>query len=233
LEVEKYVMSTIEPLRILLVDDHVLFRKGLAALLAARQDMEVIGEAGDGLEAIARARETVPDVILMDIHMPECDGLEAVRIIKREMPHVHIIMLTVSDDDCDLFAAIKNRAEGYLLKNLEPYQLFDMLEGVRQGEAAISGTLAAKILQEFRRLNQSMVPKPEVRDELTPREVEVLERVVEGATNKEIAEALVVTENTVKIHLHNILEKLHLQNRIQAAVYAVREGLLDDSSQTQ
>jgi DNA-binding NarL/FixJ family response regulator len=220
-----------EPLRILLVDDHVLFRKGVAALLAARQEMDVVvvGEASDGLEAIAQARETVPDVILMDIHMPECDGLEAVRVIKREMPHVCIIMLTVSDDDRDLFAAIKNGAEGYLLKNLEPYQLFDMLEGVRRGEAPISGTLAAKILQEFRQPDQSLVPKPEAREALTPREIEVLERVVEGATNKEIAEVLVITENTVKIHLHNILEKLHLQNRIQAAVYAVREGLVDDS----
>ena len=220
-----------EPLRILLVDDHVLFRKGVAALLAARQEMDVVvvGEASDGLEAIAQARETVPDVILMDIHMPECDGLEAVRVIKREMPHVCIIMLTVSDDDRDLFAAIKNGAEGYLLKNLEPYQLFDMLEGVRRGEAPISGTLAAKILQEFRQPDQSLAPKPEAREALTPREIEVLERVVEGATNKEIAEVLVITENTVKIHLHNILEKLHLQNRIQAAVYAVREGLVDDS----
>jgi len=222
-----------EPLRILLVDDHVLFRKGLAALLAPRQDMEVVGEAGDGLEAIVRAQETVPDVILMDIHMPEYDGLEAVRIIKREIPHVHIIMLTVSDDDRDLFTAIKNGAEGYLLKNLEPYQLFDMLEGVRRGEAPISGTLAAKILQEFRRLDQSMVRKPEARDELTPREIEVLEQVVKGATNKDIATALSITKNTVKIHLRNILEKLHLQNRIQAAVYAVQEGLVDDSTQRQ
>jgi two-component system nitrate/nitrite response regulator NarL len=222
-----------EPLRILLVDDHVLFRKGLGALLAARQDMDVVGEAGDGLEAIAQARETVPDVILMDIHMPECDGLEAVRIIKREMPHVCIIMLTVSDDDRDLFTAIKNGAEGYLLKNLEPYQLFDMLEGVRRGEAPISGTVAAKILQEFRQPDRSLAPKPEAREALTPREIEVLKRVVEGATNKEIAKALVVTENTIKIHLRNILEKLHLQNRLQAAVYAVREGLVDDSSQRQ
>jgi DNA-binding NarL/FixJ family response regulator len=222
-----------EPLRILLVDDHVLFRKGLESLLAPRQDMEVVGEAGDGLEAIARAQETVPDVILMDIHMPECDGLEAVRVIKREMPHVHIVMLTVSEDDRDLFAAIKNGAEGYLLKNLEPYQLFDMLEGVRRGEAPVSGAMAAKILQEFRQPDQTMAPKPEARDELTPREIEVLEQVVKGATNKEIAEALVITENTVKIHLRNILEKLHLQNRIQAAVYAVREGLVDDSPQRQ
>jgi two-component system nitrate/nitrite response regulator NarL len=224
-----------EPLRILLVDDHVLFRKGVAALLAARQEMDVVvvGEAGDGLEAIAQARETVPDVILMDIHMPECDGLEPVRVIKREMPHVHIIMLTVSDDDRDLFAAIKNGAEGYLLKNLEPYQLFEMLEGVRRGEAPISGTVAAKILQEFRQPTQNAAQDPEAREELTPREIEVLKRVVEGATNKEIAEALVITENTVKIHLRNILEKLHLQNRIQAAVYAVREGLVDESSQRQ
>jgi len=222
-----------EPLRILLVDDHVLFRKGVTALLAARQDMQVVGEAGDGFEAIARAQETVPDVILMDIHMPGWDGLEAVTVIKREMPHVHIIMLTVSDDDRDLFAAIKNGAEGYLLKNLEPYQLFEMLEGVRQGEAPISGTMAAKILQEFRQPTQNAAQEPEARDELTPREITVLERVVEGATNKEIAEALTITENTVKIHLRNILEKLHLQNRIQAAVYAVRQGLVDESSQRQ
>jgi DNA-binding NarL/FixJ family response regulator len=224
------VTSTIEPLRILLVDDHVLFRKGLGALLASRQDMEVVGEAGDGLEAIARARETVPDVILMDIAMPKCSGLEAVRIIKREMPHVHIVMLTVSDDDRDLFAAIKNGAEGYLLKNLEPYQLFDMLEGVHRGEAPLSGAMAAKILQEFRQPDQTMALKPEAREELTPREIEVLKRVVEGATNKEIATALSITENTVKIHLRNILEKLHLQNRIQAAVYAVCEGLVTDPS---
>jgi DNA-binding NarL/FixJ family response regulator len=222
-----------EPLRILLVDDHVLFRRGVAALLAPRQDMEVVGEAGDGLKAIAQARETVPDVILMDIHMPECGGLEAIRIIKRERPHVHIIMLTVSDDDRDLFTAIKNGAEGYLLKNLEPHELFDMLEGVRRGEAPLSGTLAAKILQEFRQPDQRVARKPEVRDELTPREIEILEWVVEGATNKEIAQALVITENTVKIHLRNILQKLHLHNRIQAAVYAVREGLVDNSSQTQ
>jgi DNA-binding NarL/FixJ family response regulator len=146
---------------------------------------------------------------------------------------VHIIMLTVSDDDRDLFAAIKNGAEGYLLKNLEPYQLFEMLEGVRRGEAPISGAVAAKILQEFRQPTQNAAQDPKVRDELTPREIDVLKRVVEGATNKEIAEALTITENTVKIHLRNILEKLHLQNRIQAAVYAVREGLVDDSSQRQ
>ena len=226
-------MNTIEPLRILLVDDHVLFRKGMEVLLASRQDMEVVGEAGDGLEAIARARETVPDVILMDIHMPECDGLEAVRVIKREMPHVQIIMLTVSDDDRELFTAIRNGAGGYLLKNLEPYQLFDVLERARYGEVPISGTLAARILQEFRQPDQKVARRPEARDALTPREIEVLERVVEGDTNKEIAEALFITENTVKIHLRNILEKLHLHNRIQAAVYAVREGLVDNSWRTQ
>jgi DNA-binding NarL/FixJ family response regulator len=220
-----------EPLRVLLVDDHILFRKGVASLLASRLGLEVVGEAGDGVEAVARAQETVPDVILMDIGMPECSGLEATRLIKSEMPHVKIIMLTISDDDRDLFAAIKNGADGYLLKNLEPYQLFDTLEGARQGEVPMSGAVAAKILQEFRQPEQSLTQPAEARDELTRREIEVLEQVVQGASNKEIAVALSISENTVKIHLRNILEKLHLQNRIQAAVYAVREGLADESSQ--
>lgn len=222
-----------EALRILLVDDHILFRKGVASLIASHPHMEVAGEAGDGLEAVAQAREMMPDVILMDISMPKCDGLEATRLIKREMPHVKIIMLTVSDDDRHLFAAIKDGAEGYLLKNLEPHQFFEMLEGLRSGEVAISGIMASKILQEFRQPEQSSAQPSETGDDLTPREIEVLELVVEGGTNREIAESLSITENTVKIHLRNILEKLHLQNRIQAAVYAVRQGLVGHSQQAQ
>lgn len=216
-----------EALRILLVDDHVLFRKGLVSLLTSHPDMKVVGEAGDGLEAVTRAQETEPEVILMDIHMPNCDGLEAVRLIKGLMPAVQIIMLTVSDDDEDLFAAIQNGAKGYLLKNLEPSQLFDMLRRVRAGEAPISGAMAAKILQEFQQPEQSLKPQTELTDTLTAREVAVLEEIVKGATNKEIAETLHITENTVKIHLRNILEKLHVQNRVQAAVHAIREGLVE------
>lgn len=215
------------PLRILLVDDHVLFRKGLEALLASRQDVEVVGEAGDGLEAIAMTREKVPDVILMDISMPRCSGIEAVRVIAREMPQVQIVMLTVSDDDRDLFEAIKSGAVGYLLKNLQPRQLFDLLEGIRRGEAPISGKLAARVLREFRDPRRAELKDAEAREQLTPREIEVLERVVRGDGNKEIAEALCLTENTVKVHLRNILEKLHLENRVQAAVYAVTAGLVE------
>jgi DNA-binding NarL/FixJ family response regulator len=168
----------------------------------------------------------MPDIILMDINMPRCNGLEAVKSIKQEMPHVHIIMLTVSERDLDLFAAIKNGAEGYLLKNLEPEQLYEMLEGIRRGESPISGALASKILNEFRQPGASQPPSSEVGNGLTAREIQVLELVVEGETNKEIATDLSIAEDTVKIHLRNILEKLHLQNRIQAAVYAVRQGLV-------
>ena len=214
--------------RMLLVDDNILFRKGAAAILAARADVEIVGEAGDGLEAIAHARETVPDIILMDIHMPKCNGLDAVKAIKSEMPHVRIIMLTVSDDERDLFTAIKNGADGYLLKNLEPQQLFEMLDGMSRGEAPISGTLATKILNEFRQPGKSD-HATESRNELTAREIQVLELIVQGATNREIAVALSIAEDTVKIHLRNILEKLHLHNRIQAAVYAVRQGLVPEA----
>jgi len=217
-------------LRILLVDDHVLFRKGVAALLARREEMQVVGEAGDGLEAISAAREILPDVILMDIGMPNCNGLDATRRIKREMPHVKIVILTVSDDDHDLFEAIKSGAQGYLLKDLEPYQLFDLLESISRGEAPLSGAIAAKILKEFTRPDKTSEQEPELIDDLTAREISILQLVSEGKTNKEIASILFISENTVKIHLRNILEKLHLQNRIQAAVYAVRQGLVDESS---
>ena len=216
-------------MRILLVDDHVLFRKGVAVLLSKRQSIQVVGEAGDGLEAIEVARETLPDVILMDIEMPKCDGLEATRRIKREMPHVKVVILTVSDDDQNLFEAIKSGAQGYLLKDLEPYQLYDLLESISRGEAPLSGVVAAKILKEFTRPTQSPTQVTKVIDELTAREIDILELVVEGKANKEIAYTLNISENTVKIHLRNILDKLHLQNRIQAAVYAVRQGLVDES----
>lgn len=212
-------------LRILLVDDHILFRKGVAALLANRPNVQVVGEARDGLEAIEAARSLLPDIILMDIGMPRCNGLEATRTIIREMPYVSIIILTVSDDDQHLFDAIKSGAKGYLLKDLEPDRLYEMLESVSHGEAPLSGVIAAKILTEFSRPDPASEP---VVDQLTTRETEILQLIAEGKTNKEIAADLVISENTVKIHLRNILEKLHLQNRIQAAVYAIRQGLVED-----
>lgn len=215
-----------EELRILLADDHVLFRKGLATLLNSRRDMAVVGEAHNGEEAVALARELSPDIVLMDIHMPHCDGLEATQLISQELPHVQIVMLTVSDDDDHLFEAIKSGAKGYLLKNLQPSQLFDMLEGVREGDAPISGVMATKILEEFQEPAQPSNNGRPNKERLTPREIEVLGEVVTGATNKEIASRLSITENTVKIHLRNILEKLHVHNRIQAAVHAVRQGLV-------
>jgi DNA-binding NarL/FixJ family response regulator len=220
-----------EPLRVLLVDDHILFRTGVKAVLASRSDMEVVGEAGDGLEAVALARETMPDVILMDIKMPGCNGLEATRRIKREMPYVKVFMLTVSDSDEHLLEAIKSGAQGYLTKDLKAHQLFDALEGVARGEAAFSGVIAAKILREFEKTGRGTDEELPTTEPLTERETEVLQLVAEGKSNQEIAQSLVISESTVKNHLRNILGKLHLRNRIQAAVYAVRQGLVEDPLQ--
>ena len=218
-----------EPIRVLLVDDHLLFRRGLASLIDPLEDMEVVGEAGDGREALEKARELMPDLILMDIHMPGWDGLKATRQIKEEMPYVKIVMLTVSDDDKDLFEAIKQGAQGYLLKNLSPEELFELLRGVYRGEAPISHLTAARILDEFARLAQKETWVPIAGNNITPREKEVLQLVAQGATNKEIASQLFIAENTVKNHLRNILAKLHLGNRVQAAAYALREGLIGGS----
>ncbi len=214
-------------LRILLVDDHALFRAGIASLLAFRQDVEVVGQAENGQEALELARRLQPDLVLMDLHMPGMDGIEATRQIRSELPEVKVVMLTVSDQDRDLFEAIKNGAHGYLLKNLEPEELFEYLAGVSRGEAPISRIMATRLLSEFA-AQASRAKEPSASEpsgELTPREREVLKLVASGATNREIAVALTLTENTVKNHLRNILEKLHLENRVQAAAYALKMGL--------
>ena len=213
------------PTRILLVDDQLLFRKGLRALIEDQEDMEVVGEAQDGAQALDRVRTAKPDVVLMDIHMPVCSGVEATRLIKAERPETKVIALTVSDEDDDLFEAIKSGAAGYLLKDLRPEELFDLIRGVLRGETPISPAVAGKLLSEFRR-RPWRDPTETAGWDLTARELEVLQLVTEGLSNAEIAARLFIVEGTVKNHLHNILEKLHLENRLQAATYAIREGLV-------
>jgi DNA-binding NarL/FixJ family response regulator len=206
--------------RVLLADDHPLFRNGVASLLAARQ-YSVVGQASTGTEAVRLAAELTPDLILMDIHMPGLNGLAATRLIKASQPEARIVILTVSEDDADLFEAIKSGAAGYMPKSLEAGQFFDLLEAVLRGEAGLTPDLANKILREFARppAAASAAPRP---DDLTPREQEVLALVGQGATNAEIAARLVVSENTVKFHMKNILQKLHARNRAEVVAFAVR-----------
>jgi len=212
-------------IRVLLADDHALFRRGVANLLAAEGGFDVVGEAVDGHQALEMARELMPDVVLMDISMPGMDGLEATRRIKAEIPYVRIVILTASDGERSLFEAVKSGAQGYILKKIEPQALYGTLRGVVRGEAPMSRVMAARLLEEFSR--QAREPAPAtLAAELTTREREVLEHVTRGRSNKEIAAALTIAENTVKNHLKNILEKLHLKNRVQAATYALRQGLV-------
>jgi DNA-binding NarL/FixJ family response regulator len=213
------------PIRVLLVDDHALFRKGVADLLASERDFELVGEASDGMRAVEMARELMPDVILMDISMPGIDGLEATRQIKAEIPYVRIVILTVSDSDRSLFEAIKSGAQGYLLKQVEPAALLNTLRGIARGEASISRSMASRLLQDLAREPRPAAPSAMAAARLTPREQEVLGLVAHGKSNKEIASALDIAENTVKNHLKNILEKLHLENRVQAATFALRQEL--------
>jgi len=214
----------VDAIRVLIVDDHQLFRRGVSSLLAGREDIEVVGEANNGAEAVERARELMPDVVLMDIKMPELDGIAATKQLKAEMPYVRIMMLTVSETDEDLFEAIKAGASGYLLKNVDPDHLVASVLQVQRGEVPIAPTMAAKILRELTTPSETSIQA------LTSRERQVLELLASGMANKEIAFTLKISENTVKNHLRNILEKLHLQNRVQAALYAVRMGLADRSS---
>jgi DNA-binding NarL/FixJ family response regulator len=213
-------------LRVFLVDDHALVREGIAGLLEPHQDIEIVGEAENGLEALERARDIMPDIILMDIEMPTCDGLEATRLIKKEMPYVKIVILTVHDEDDRLFEAIRSGAQGYLLKSIGSVELIEMLRGMDQGEAPISRSMASRILEEFVRQDETHGLDSELL--LTPREKEVLHWVARGSSNREIAEALVISENTVKNHMRNILSKLHLSNRSQVMAYALRRGLVNN-----
>jgi len=213
------------PIRLLLADDHTLFRKGLASLLEKEPGFEVIGEAQDGAEAIRKAQADKPDLVLMDIHMPGVNGLEATRQITNALPATRVVMLTISEEDKDLFEAIKCGAHGYLSKKVEPEKLRELIEGVFRGEAPLSGATAAKILKEFAAQASKDSETTAVSD-LTPREKEVLQLLAAGLTNKEIGIRLDIAENTVKNHLKNILAKLHLQNRVQAATLAIQKGML-------
>lgn len=212
-------------LRILLVDDHLLFRKGLAQLLDAQPDFEIVGEARDGLEAVEQTQALHPDVVLMDVRMPECDGFEATRRIKAQMPGVRVVMLTVSDDEEDLAAAVRCGADGYLLKDLMPEMLFQQLRGLMSGETPISRVMTGKLFHQLTQRSQAVV-QPAATAVLSARECQVLVLVVSGYSNQEIAEELCIKRNTVKIHLRSILAKLGVRNRTQAAAYAVSHGLV-------
>jgi len=214
-----------EPLRILLVDDHLLFRKGLMRLLDVQPDFNVVGEAQDGLEAIEEARRLRPDVALMDISMPNCDGLEATRRIKAQMPDVKVVMLTVSDDEQDLVTAVKYGADGYLLKDLQPDELYEQLRRIGEGEAPLSRGMTGKLLNQLARRSRT-VPESKAAAVLSKRECEVLALVVEGLTNRRIGEELGIARNTVKNHLRSIYAKLDVKNRTEAAAYAVGHGLV-------
>jgi len=209
--------------RILIADDHTLFRDGLKSLLQA-EGHEVVGEAKNGQEAIDLARKLQPEMVLMDVAMPQMDGITATRTLAAENPNVKVIILTASEDDSKLFDAIKSGAQGFLLKNLEADDFFSLLERASHGEPALTPNLARKLLQEFAR----PVEEP---DPLTDREREVLELMVEGITsNRKLAKRLGVSENTVKFHVRNILDKLRLHNRAEAVGYALRKKIIDPST---
>ena len=211
-----------QPLRLLLVDDHALFREGLIALLSYHDDFKVVGEAEDAESALKQARALQPDVVLMDIELPGEDGVSATHRLKMELPDLTIVMLTVHDDSQTLFEAIKAGAQGYLVKNVRSRELLEQLRGLARGEAAISRRIAARILEDIRGQTEPFGPG----EELTARELEVLELVAARLSNAEIADRLVISENTVKNHMKSILSKLHLHSRHQAAAYGIARGWL-------
>jgi two-component system NarL family response regulator len=217
-----------EPIRVLVVDDHAVFRRGLQMVLEQEPDIEVVGEASDGAEAVTMASNTAPDIVLLDVRMPKRGGIDACTAIKDAVPSVAIIMLTISDEEADLYDAIKAGAVGYLLKDIPIDEVATAVRAVRGGQSYISPSMASKLLTEFATMvrrsdERQQLPAPK----LTDREMEVLKLVAKGLNNRDIAKQLFISENTVKNHIRNILEKLQLHSRMEAVVYAVREKLLE------
>jgi NarL family two-component system response regulator LiaR len=210
-----------QPIRVLIVDDHTIVRKGIKALLAETSDIQVVGEADNGLDAIRLARQLEPDVILMDLLMPRLDGIEATRQITAQQPHVRVLVLTSFVGDDKVFPAIKAGALGYLLKDSEPAELIRSIHKVYRGEPSLHPIIARKMMKEILEPPQ-VKPTPEP---LTAREVEVLHLLAKGLSNEEIAEKLVISEVTIRTHISHLLAKLHLANRVQATLYALREGI--------
>jgi DNA-binding NarL/FixJ family response regulator len=223
-----------DPIRVLIADDHALFRRGLEMVLVEEPDIELVGQASDGAEAVTRAGEALPDVVLMDIRMPKTSGIEAARAMKEAAPSAKIVMLTISDEEEDLFEAIRSGASGYLLKDIPLDEVAAAVRSVHGGQSLINPSMAGKLLTEFAALNRrdqedeaeerpQQVPAPK----LTDREMEVLKLVARGMNNRDIAKELFISENTVKNHVRNILEKLQIHSRMEAVMIAVREKLIE------
>ena len=226
--VSGYSALQVDPIRVLVVDDHALFRRGLQMVLEQEPDIEVVGEASDGSEAVAQAADKLPDIVLMDVRMPKRGGIDACTAIHEAVPSAKIIMLTISDEEADLYDAIKAGASGYLLKEISIEEVASAIRAVHGGQSLISPSMASKLLTEFASMikrtdDRQQVPTPR----LTDREMEVLKLVAKGLNNRDIAKQLFISENTVKNHIRNILEKLQLHSRMEAVVYAVREKLLE------
>ena len=211
-------------IRVLLVDDHTLFRSGVSALLQRQEGFEVVGEAADSLEGVKRARELKPDVVLLDLHMPGITGKDAVKMFLEESPDTHVVMLTVSEDADDLVDTLRAGASGYLLKNIETSTLLNSIRRAVAGDSVVSAEMTSKLVKGLRAAG-AVTSSFEDKESLSPREREILGYVAKGASNKEIARTLDLAESTVKIHVQHILRKLNLSSRVQAAVYAIENGL--------
>ena len=220
--------SSTRPATVVIADDHTLFREGLAALISRWADFELVGSAGDGLEAVQMARQLRPRLVLMDVRMPVLGGVEATAQITAEQPETTVVMLTMSTLGEDVFDALRNGAHGFLSKDEAPDRLHSFLVGVLKGEVALSGTIAGKVLDEFAGVGQRVsASAPALRGSLSSRERDVLRLLVQGLSNDEIAREMYVSEATVKKHLGRVMTKLHMRNRVQVAVYSVRVGLVD------
>ena len=216
-----------KPIRILIVDDHTLFRSGIKLALQRHEGFEVVGEAGDGLEGIKRARQLKPDVVLLDLHMPGTGGLEALRVLVEDLPETQVVMLTVSEDAEDLLETLRAGARGYLLKNIDTEFFMESVQRAARGESVMSPQIAHKLADSLRAPQKDSAAAANVSpSKLSPREREIIAMLAHGASNKEIARVLGLSESTIKIHVQGILRKLNIAKRVQAAVYAVEHGLI-------